>query len=254
MKRWESKHIDFVKNAAGLLSGEAYKQFCATFPDFPVSYKAFAKQKCRQKANKAVSKKLKWTPEMLDFIKSTAGQDRETAYKAFCEKYTGITATAFYNQRSRSGVSPKKPHGTNKRAKLYEERIKAGYVHIKVAEPSTWKSKSRWVWEETHPAEPTKKNDNFIFLNGNKRDFRPENIERVESKYRTVFLQYGGVDSDPQITRIRLAQARIRAAQLDLGEKLGTVRTYGGRGRVEVQNVRKPKGAKIDRLKRDTKS
>ena len=28
MKRWESKHIEFVKNTARLLCGEAYAKFC----------------------------------------------------------------------------------------------------------------------------------------------------------------------------------------------------------------------------------
>ena len=242
-KRWENKHIEFIKQTAGLLTGEAYKQFCGAFPDFPTTYKAFAKKKSNYGFCKAESKKLKWTAEMLEAVKQTAGQDRETAYKAFCEKFTGITATAFYDQRSRSKVSPKKPHGSNKRAKLYEERVKGGYVQIKVAEPATWKSKARWVWEETHPAELTAESDQFFFLNGDTRDFRPENIERVEAKYRTLFIKFGGVDSDPEITRVRILQARIRAAQLDLGEKAGLVRTYG-RGRVEVKNVRKRRGTK----------
>ena len=235
MKRWESKHIEFVKNTAGLLCGEAYAKFCEAFPDFPVTYRAFTEKKSRLNACKSESRKLKWTPEMLDFVKSTKGQDRETAYKAFCEKFTGITATAFYNQRSRSGVSPKKPHGTNKRAKLYEERIKKGYVQIKVAEPSTWISKTRWVWEETHPGEQTEKTDNFIFLNGNNRDFRPVNIERIESKYRISFFKFGGVDENPEVTKIRILQAKMRAAQLDLGEKIGTVKLCGKHGRYEIK-------------------
>ena len=239
MKRWESKHIEFIKNTSGLLSGEAYAKFCEAFPDFPATYGAFSEKKSRLNACKSDSKKLKWTPEMLDFVKGTAGQDRETAYKAFCKKFPGFTATAFYNQRSRSGVSPKKPHGTNKRAKLYEERIKGGYVQIKVAEPSAWKSKTRWVWEETHPGEKTAKTDNFIFLNGNNRDFSPANIERVESKYRTLFLKYGGVDENPEVTKIRLLQAKMRAAQLDLGEKIGTVKTCGTKGRYEINKTRR---------------
>ena len=235
MKRWESKHIEFVKNTVGLLCGEAYAKFCEAFPDFPVTYRAFAEKKSRLNACKSESKKLKWTPEMLDFVKSTKGQDRETAYKAFCEKFTGITATAFYNQRSRSGVSPKKPHGTNKRAKLYEERIKSGYVQIKVAMPASWKSKARWVWEETHPGEQTAKTDTFIFLNGNNRDFRPENIERIEAKLRTLLIKFGGVDENPDVTRVRILQAKMRSAQLDLGEKIGTVKLCGKRGRYEIK-------------------
>ena len=235
MKRWESKHIECVKNTARLLCGEAYAKFCEAFPDFPVTYGAFAEKKSRLNACKSESKKLKWTPEMLDFVKSTKGQDRETAYKALCEKFTGITAMAFYGQRSRSKVAPNKPHGSNKRAKLYEERVKGDYVQIKVAMPASWKSKARWVWEETHPGEQTAKTDTFIFLNGNNRDFRPVNIERIEGKYRTLFLKFGGADENPDVTRVRILQAKMRSAQLDLGEKIGTVRLCGKHGRYEIK-------------------
>lgn len=239
MKRWQKEHIDYIKETAGLLCGDAYKAFCERFPDFKASYSAFSRKKSFLGCCKAENKSLKWTNEMIAFVMSTKGQDRDKAYKAFCEKYEGITAIAFHNKRSRLGVADKKPHGPNRRAKLYEERVKGGYVMIKVAEPKTWKTKARWVWEETHPAELTAKTDQFIFLNGDTRDFRPENIERVEAKYRTLFLHFGGVDQNSEITRIRILQARIRAAQLDLGEKAGFVRTYGSRGRVEVKNVRK---------------
>lgn len=234
MRRWEDKHIDFVKNTADLLSGEAYAKFCEAFPGFIITYNSFSVQKSRLNACKSVSKNLKWTPEMLDFIKSTKGQDRETSYKAFCEKFTGITATAFNNQRSRSGISPKRPHCSNKRAKLYEERVKSGYVVIKVAEPCTWISKARWVYEETNPGEKTEKTDNFIFLNGNNRDFSPANIERIESRYRLLFLKFGGADKNSEITKIRILQAKMRSAQLDLGEKIGKVK-IDKNGRHEIK-------------------
>lgn len=236
-KRWEEKHIDFIKKTAGLLTGEAYRQFRAAFPDFPTTYKAFAKKKSGCDSCKAESKKTKWTAEMLEAVKQARGQNREMAYKAFCKRFAGITEVAFYHKVSHK-VERQRPHGSNKRAKLYEERVKSGYVQIKIAEPCTWISKARWVWEETHPAELTAKTDRFVFLNGNIRDFRPENVERIEAKYRTLFIKYGGVDSDPEITRIRILLARIRAAQLDLGEKVGIVRTNGS-GRVEIKNLRK---------------
>lgn len=226
MRRYEERHIEFIRATSNLLSSRAYEMFCSEFPDFKVSYMAFAEKKHRIGACKAKSKKYVWTEEMLEFVRGTVGQDRDEAYEEFRKKFCGITATAFHNQRSRLGVSPRKPHGSNKRTKLYDERVKSGYVIIKVAEPGTWKSKARWVWEETHPGELTRKSDNFIFLNGNRRDFRPENIERLESRYRILFQQFGGADSDPNITRIRLMQARMKVATLDLGEKIGTVKVF----------------------------
>ena len=234
-KRWEQKHLDFLKETQDMLMMKAYNQFCETFPDFSLSYGNFAQKRSKCGFCKAKSKRLKWTDEMLEAVKQTAGQDRETAYKAFCEKFTGITARAFYGQRSRSKVAPNKPHGSNKRAKLYEERVKGDYVQIKVAMPASWKSKARWVWEETHPGEQTAKTDTFIFLNGNNRDFRPENIERIEAKLRTLLIKFGGADENPDVTRVRILQAKMRSAQLDLGEKIGTVKLCGKHGRYEIK-------------------
>lgn len=237
-RRWEQKHLDFLEETQNMLMTNAYNHFCKVFPDFSISYRGFASKRSKCGFCKAQNKRLKWTSEMLEAVKQTAGQDRETAYKAFCEKFTGITATAFYDQRSRSKVSPKKPHGSNKRAKLYEERVKGGYVQIKVAEPCTWKSKARWVWEETHPGEKIEKHDKFLFLNGDNRDFRYENIERLEAKYLTTFLYFGGSDKNPEVTKIRILQAKIRVAQLDLGEKVGIVKKIKGT-RIEIKGHKK---------------
>ncbi len=234
-KRWEQKHLDFLKETQDMLMTKAYNRFCEAFPDFSLSYGNFAQKRSKCGFCNAKIKRLKWTEEMLDAVKQTKGQDRYTAYKFFCEKFPNVTETAFHNQRSILGVVKSKPHGSNRRAKLYEERIKGGYILIKVAEPAAWISKARWVWEETHPGEQTAKTDNFVFLNGNNRDFRPANIERIESKYRTLFLKFGGVDENPEVTKIRILQAKMRAAQLDLGEKIGTVKLCGKHGRYEIK-------------------
>lgn len=233
-RRWEQKHLDFLEKTQNMLMTKAYNQFCKTFPDFSVSYRGFASKRSKCGFCKAQNKRLKWTSEMLDAVKKTKSQDGYTAYKFFCQMFNNVTETAFHNQRSRLGVVKSKPHGSNKRAKLYEERLKGGYVQIKVAEPATWKSKARWVWEETHPGEQTEKHDKFLFLNGNKRDFRPENIERLEAKYLTTFLYFGGPDNNPEVTKIRILQAKIRVYQLDLGEKIGIVKKIKGT-RIEIK-------------------
>ena len=237
-RRWEQKHLDFLKETQNMLMMKAYNQFCKAFPDFSISYSGFASKRSKCGFCKAQNRRLKWTSEMLEAVKKTKGQDSYTAYKSFYQMFKNVTEMAFHNQRSLLGVVKSKPHGSNKRAKLYEERLRSGYVQIKVAEPATWKSKSRWVWEETHPGEQTEKHDKFLFLNGNKRDFRPENIERLEAKYLTTFLYFGGPDKNPEVTKIRILQAKIRVAQLDLGEKVGIVKKIKGT-RIEIKGHKK---------------
>ena len=237
-RRWEQKHLDFLKETQNMLMMKAYNQFCKAFPDFSISYIGFANKRSKCGFCKAQNRRLKWTSEMLEAVKKTKGQDSYTAYKSFYQMFKNVTETAFHNQRSLLGVVKSKPHGSNKRAKLYEERLKSGYVQIKVAEPAVWKSKARWVWEETHPGEQIEKSDSFFFLNGDNRDFRPENIERLEAKYRTTFLYFGGPDKNPEVTKIRILQAKIRVAQLDLGEKVGIVKKIKGT-RIEIKGHKK---------------
>lgn len=227
---WTSEHIAFMNETKNLLMGEAYERFCEKFSDH-TTYKAFAVKRSRMGCCKAESKKLKWKPEWYQFIADTKGLDRENALKGFYEKFGNVcTPTAFYNQRSRSGASPKRPHGSNKRKPLYSESTGKNYTVIKVAEPDVWISKARWVYEETHPGELTETGDEFHFCNGNKNDYSPDNIIKVKQKERTAFLFLGGSDPDPEVTRMRLLQARMKIAQLDLGEKIGLViKTSAGR-------------------------
>lgn len=226
MMRWTEEQIAFIRETKDILTGEAYKLYCEKFPFR--SYKAFALKKCHMNCCQAESKKLKWKPEWLQFIVGTKGMKREDALNSFYEKYGNVvTPTAFYNQRSRSGASPHRPHGTNKKHPLYSESESKKYTMIKVAEPNVWISKARWVYEETHPGELTETGDEFHFCNGNKNDYSPDNIIKVKQKERTAFLFLGGSDPDPEVTRMRLLQARMKIAQLDLGEKIGLVANYG---------------------------
>lgn len=227
---WTREKIDFIRETSNLLTGEAYKLFCERFPD-ATSYKGFAVKKARENCCNAECRKLKWKPEWLKFIEGTRGMNREVAYQKFIEQFGEvITPTAFHNQRSRSGASPSRPHGSNRKRPLYSESNAKKYTIIKVAEPDVWISKARWIYEETHPGELTEPGDEFHFANGNKNDYSPENIIKVQQKERTIFIQLGGADQDPDVTKTRLLQAKLKVAQLDLGERIGLVqRTSGGR-------------------------
>ena len=228
MNRWTPEEIELIVQTSKMLTGDAFKVFCERFPGRRV-YRAFATKRSKCGACQATVKRLKWKTEWLEFIDTTKGQKREKALQEFRSRFpdADITDTAFYNQRSRSGVSDKKPHGPNRRCALFEEREKSGYIVIKIANPDVWISKARWVYQNAHPEEELKKTDNFFFLNNNKRDFRPENIIKVNARERTLFIAEGGVSDNPDETRLHLLKARIKLAQLDLGEKIGIVKDNG---------------------------
>lgn len=238
MTRWTEEEINFIKTTSQLLNQEAYKKFCEAFPGRRSS-QSFSEKRSRLGLCQA-PKKLKWRPEWLAFIDETKGQRTDEVYKDFVARFpeADITLVAFRNQRSRSGASDKKPHGTNKRAALFEERVKSGYVMIKIAEPDKWISKARYVYQNAHPEEEIKKNAQFYFLDRNNRNFDPENIIKVDARERTLFILEGGIADDPAETRINLLRARLKLAQLDLGEKIGDVIDYGA-GRKTKEEVRK---------------
>lgn len=174
-----------------------------------------------------------WNEEKRAWLMEHKDMNRKEAYSLFLLSYpdaSDVTETAFYNERSRIGaVGCKVKHGSTKCRPLYSEQIKKGYVRIKVAQPNVWKMKARWVYEETHPWEDFSERSNYIFLDGDSRNFSPDNIERVPLRLMGVFNLMGGTEKGkPELTKLRVLQAKLKLAQLDAGEKLGGVVSYGG--------------------------
>lgn len=172
-----------------------------------------------------------WNSETDGFLvsrKPACGVDYGRLLEMFLKEFpkSGVTEAAIRNRCSqlklcRSGRHPGSP--------LYSERIKKGYVRIKVAEPNVWVSKAQWVYQETHPWEDFTERSCYIFLNGDNRDFSPSNIERIPTRIKAPLAKLGGcAKGDPDTTRLRIARARLRCAILDAGERLGMVATYCG--------------------------
>ena len=173
-----------------------------------------------------------WDDEKNAFVKSTKGMTPGDAYAAFLERYPGIDVTrvAFCNQRSRLGAAGvcTNPNFARTPKPLYSEQIKKGLVRIKIAQPNVWISKAQFVYMQAHPEEDYSERSNYIFLDGDTRNFDPDNIARVSLKIIGIFAQMGGtVRGNAEATRIRLAQAKLKSATYDLGEKIGTVVTVG---------------------------
>lgn len=155
--------------------------------------------------------------------------DYKSFYAAFMKEfpYSQITYVAFKNQCSRLGVvSRHNPHVYRAPRPLYSEHQKKGYVRIKIAQPNVWVSKAKWVYMETHPWEDFTESSEYIFLDGNNRNFHPDNIGRLPRRCQTIFANLGGNKGGPEVVRLRIAQSIHKAALLDAGEKLGLVINY----------------------------
>lgn len=173
-----------------------------------------------------------WTEEINAWLKTTKDMTPGDAYALFLKTYpniTDVTRVAFCNQRSRMGAAGPcyNPNITRAPRPLYSEQIKKGYVRIKIAQPNVWVSKAKWVYMETHPWEDCSERANYIFLDGDTRNFHPDNIARVPLNIMSVFNSLGGtVDGEPELTRLRLTQAKLKSKILDKMEQTGGVNKY----------------------------
>ncbi len=173
-----------------------------------------------------------WDEEKTAFVKSTKGMTRQAALKAFREKYPeligDVTDMGFYDKRSRVGAAGTRELFSTKKRPLYSERVKRGRSQIKIAQPNVWVSKAKWVYMNTHPNEDLSARSNYIFLDGDRHNFEPDNIARVPIELMGIFNQIGGViKGAPELTRINIARAKLKRAQLDALEKHGQVVRVG---------------------------
>lgn len=185
-----------------------------------------------------------WDKCKNEWLVSHKKMSKKEMYSLFLKEFPDcldITYTAFKNQCSRVGASYTKNNcwrGSRKPRELYAEQLKKDYVRIKVAQPNIWWSKAKWVYAEFHPWEYESiisERSNYVFLDGNNRNFSPENIERVPLYVMGIFNLYGGCEKgNPEITRLRIAQAKLKYAIMDAGERMGLV-ADGGAGRVFIE-------------------
>lgn len=184
-----------------------------------------------------------WNDNTNGFILKNKGMRfrLKAFYEAFMKEfpYSQVTYVAFKNQCSRLGVvSRHNPHGACKCRPLYSEHYKKGYVRIKIAQPNVWVSKAKWVYMETHPWEDFSESSEYIFLDGDTRNFHPDNIERLPRRIATLFASAGSNKGGPEIVKLRIAQCKLKMAMLDAGEKLGlTCSTSAGRRFIEDRNA-----------------
>lgn len=194
-----------------------------------------------------------WDEEKKDFLRRTKGLHRldalATFYAAYPELRGDVTPAAFFDQRSRLGAAEKRPNGykgARTPRPIGAEQVKKGYVRIKVAQPNVWMSKAKWVYMNAHPGEDLSERSNYIFLDGDNRNFAPDNIERVPLKLMGVFNLLSGTEEGcPEATRVRLAQSKLKLAALDLAEKVGEVALVSCKGR--TMRVYKPRRNELAR-------
>lgn len=83
-----------------------------------------------------------------------------------------------------------------------------GFVHIKVANPNTWRMKHHVVWEMHY--EPIKKNEMLIFLDGDRANCRIENLMLVNRAENNLMNRNHMRSKDAEITKTGVLIAKLR--------------------------------------------
>lgn len=88
------------------------------------------------------------------------------------------------------------------------ERVSVdGYTEVKIADPKTWKMKHVVEWEKENG--PVPKGHVVIFADGNKTNFALDNLLLITRRVLAVINKRGGIQADPELTRLAVAQAMV---------------------------------------------
>lgn len=179
-----------------------------------------------------------WTEEMHAWMRNNLKSPKSQMYQDFLSAFPEIkdvTLTAFLNECCRAGaVFYKNKNSASRKARpIGSEQIKKGFVRVKVAQPNVWKFKSHIVWEQAHPGETVdSKKELVVFLDGNNRNFAPENLKKVSRKVIPVINnpQIFGSSTpkgDPVEMKMRIAYAEHYLQLFDFYRKMGMLTPAG---------------------------
>lgn len=180
--------------------------------------------------------KKKWTTEQEQWLiehKDIRGKQLmyETFKKAFPDAQ--YTPEAISSKRTELGAYGNIRDRYANARPLYSERVKKGYVLIKVSRCEWW-PKQKFIWVASHPGEPFDIKNQFIFLDGDNRNFSVDNIMKVDHRVMGILNRnYKGlIKGKPELNRAIILEIMLKLAYLDKAEGLGLTSDYSGSGRM----------------------
>lgn len=155
-----------------------------------------------------------WSNEELDFIEEcrkkghSLSQITKIMNENFDYKYTRGQIMSVYRRYVKTGLRPDYPgQGCNNRKEIGAERkANSGYKRIKV-EGENWELKHRVIYKKYHGEIP--EDHVILFANGDKTDFRKENLIAISRKQLSVINQKKLLKDNIEATKTGLILADI---------------------------------------------
>lgn len=138
----------------------------------------------------------RYTKENIEFLRE----------KAKIKNITEKELTQMYNERfddNRSEASLKYI-----RTKNGTERVRKGYVEVKVKQPNVWDQKHRYLWEKHHKKK-LKHNEIVIFADKDNRNFNVDNLIMIPRKYLAILNYNQWISENPELTKSGVKLAKL---------------------------------------------
>lgn len=176
---------------------------------------------------------FKWQDEHIKFLKENANDNTlECLTQYFNDRFeTNRTKASLKSKMYKSGIKLnnntgrfKKGENTYNTHKIGHKSVdNDGYVIIKHSNSNkghskNWKLYHHYLWEQEHGKIP--ENHVIIFLNGNKRDFRMENLFCVEWKTWLKVINNDMRFDDPELVKSAIHLCRLMLKQKKIEKRI----------------------------------
>jgi hypothetical protein len=203
-------------------------------------------------------KRKKWTAEIKEWLdahtplpKGKAKTDLLNELNAkFHTNFTKNAFTSFLcSQKISLGIKPwqagvRRGIANYNHREIGTEREKKGYIQIKTAEPDVWRMKHVVIWEQTHNDTVAPYTETVIFLDGNNRNFNPDNLYKLTRGELVTLNQKYPATSNREERLIYIALVKQRRALLKKARRAGLTDKSGFFIRAEHGSIYKERCAK----------
>lgn len=99
-----------------------------------------------------------------------------------------------------------------------EKIDKDGFIKIKTAQPNIWKLKHHVIYENAY-GEKVKSDEKIVFLDGNKRNFKIDNLIKISQTEQMLLAKINTKSNNPEIRKTQINIAKIKAKVIKISEK-----------------------------------
>lgn len=161
----------------------------------------------------------RYTDEHVEFLREksklkgiTNRQITEMFNKEFNQERT-INSIKYLKSKNGiilNNVKSKAHAGKNRRGSrpIGTERVRKGYVEVKVEQPNVWDQKHRHIWEQ-HQGRKLKHNEIVIFLDKDIRNFDVDNLAMIPRELLGLMNMNSWISENPEHTKLGISTAKL---------------------------------------------